>query len=55
MVTGISGMSLLMEGSTIREGKYKDHQAPAIISCRNRGPTACSAIGSSGESGRYMY
>ena len=24
-MTGMAGMALLMEGSTIREGKYKDH------------------------------
>src|SRR6185312_5034119 len=29
-MTGISGMALLMEGSTIREGKYKDNIRRAV-------------------------
>src|SRR5579875_2918541 len=29
-MTGVSGMALLMEGSTIREGKYKDNIRRAV-------------------------
>ena len=29
-MTGLSGMAMLMEGSTLREGKYKDHIRRAV-------------------------
>ncbi len=56
-MTGISGMALLMEGSTIREGKYKDNIRRAadwlMAHCMPNGMIGNPNI--PGEAGRYMY
>jgi hypothetical protein len=60
-MTGIGGMAFLMEGSTMREGKYKDNikrAADYLMSKVQIGGPSDGMIGSPnmpGESGRYMY
>jgi Prenyltransferase and squalene oxidase repeat len=60
-MTGISGMAMLMEGSTMREGKYKDNIKRAVDYLMSKvqiGGPSDGMIGSPnmpGESGRYMY
>jgi hypothetical protein len=56
-MTALSGMALLMEGSTIREGKYKDNIRRAVDwlmqRCMPNGMIGNPNI--PGEAGRYMY
>ena len=56
-MTALGGMTMLMEGSTIREGKYAEQIRKAVDWLMDRGqPTAC--IGNPNnptEAGRYMY
>jgi hypothetical protein len=56
-MTGVSGMALLMEGSTIREGKYKDNIRRAadwlMANSQRNGMLGNPNI--PGEAGRYMY
>src|SRR5579862_7599561 len=58
-MTGLSGMVLLMEGSTIREGKYADHIRKAVDWLVAPGhPQPNGLLGNPnvpGEAGRYMY
>jgi squalene cyclase len=57
VMTSISGMALLMEGSTIREGKYADRIKRATDWLMSRA-VASGQIGNPnipGEAGRYMY
>jgi squalene cyclase len=57
VMTSISGMALLMEGSTIREGKYSDNIKRAVDWLMSRA-VASGQIGNPqipGEAGRYMY
>jgi hypothetical protein len=60
-MTGLGGMSLLMEGSTVREGKYKDRIKKArdyLLSKVQQGGKQDGMIGNPntpGESGRYVY
>ncbi|HTU92977.1 MAG TPA: prenyltransferase/squalene oxidase repeat-containing protein [Gemmataceae bacterium] len=56
-MTGISGMALLMEGSTIREGKYKDNirRATDWLMARSMPNGMLGNPNMPGESGRYMY
>ena len=56
-MTGIGGMSLLMEGSTIREGKYRDNIRRAVDWLMGHS-IPNGMIGNPnipGEAGRYMY
>jgi hypothetical protein len=56
-MTAMGGMSLLMEGSTIREGKYKDNIRRAVHWLLQRAMPN-GMIGNPnipGEAGRYMY
>ena len=56
-VTGVCGMAMLMEGSTIREGKYSDQIRKAVNWFLAR-PQANGMIGNPQnptESSRYMY
>jgi hypothetical protein len=56
-MTGISGMAMLMEGSTIREGKYKDNIRRAADWCMSHSMPN-GMLGNPnipGEAGRYMY
>ena len=56
-MTGLGGMSLLMEGSTIREGKHADRIRRAVDWLIARSQTN-GMIGNPnipGEAGRYMY
>ncbi len=56
-MTAMGGMSLLMEGSTLREGKYKDNLRRAtnwlMDKAQPNGMLGNPAI--PGEAGRYMY
>ena len=56
-MTGISGMALLMEGSTIREGKYKDNikRTCDYLMSKSRPNGMLGDPDHPGESGRYMY
>ena len=57
VMTGVSGMALLMEGSTMREGKYKDNIRRAVDYLMSKAQPN-GMIGSPntpGESGRYIY
>jgi hypothetical protein len=57
VITSLSGMALLMEGSTIREGKYADRIKRATDWLMARA-IATGQIGNPqipGEAGRYMY
>ena len=56
-MTGVSGMALLMEGSTMREGKYKDNIKRAVDYLMSKAQPN-GMIGSPntpGEAGRYTY
>jgi hypothetical protein len=56
-MTGISGMALLMEGSTIREGKYKDNirRAAHWLMAQSQRNGMLGNPNNPGEAGRYMY
>src|SRR5579884_3585661 len=56
-MTGISGMALLMEGSTIREGKYKDNIRRAVdwLMAHSHPNGMIGNPNMPGEAGRYMY
>ncbi len=56
-MTGISGMALLMEGSTIREGKYKDNIRRAVdwLMGHSMPNGMIGNVNIPGEAGRYMY
>jgi len=60
-MTSLGGMAFLMEGSTLREGKYRDNirrAADFLMSRAQKGGTNDGMIGNPnipGESGRYMY
>jgi hypothetical protein len=57
-MTAMGGMALLMEGSTIREGRYKDNIRRAVDWLMQRTTPATGQIGNPsipGEAGRYMY
>jgi hypothetical protein len=60
-MTALAGMTFLMEGSTIREGKYKDHIRKAaewLMSRANKGGGKDGLISNTEnptEAGRYMY
>jgi hypothetical protein len=56
-MTAISGMALLMEGSTIREGKYKDNirRAADWLMARSMPNGMIGNPNIPGEAGRYMY
>ncbi len=57
-MTALSGMALLMEGSTVREGKYKDNIRKAVNFLKGQANNRNGMIGrpdTPGESGRYMY
>src|SRR5438067_8147738 len=56
-MTGLSGLALLMEGSTLREGKYADHLRRAVEWLMDRSQ-ASGLIGNPNnpmEAGIYMY
>src|SRR5579883_2110980 len=56
-MTGISGMAMLMEGSTIREGKYKDNIRRAVdwLMAHSHPNGMIGNPNMPGEAGRYMY
>ncbi len=57
-MTALSGMALLMEGSTVREGKYKDNIRNAVKYLKGQAKNGNGLIGrpdTPGEAGRYMY
>src|SRR6516162_7358776 len=56
-MTGISGMALLMEGSTIRDGKYKDNirRATDWLMAHSHPNGMIGNPNIPGEAGRYMY
>ena len=56
-MTGISGMALLMEGSTIREGKYSANIRKAVdwLLARSMPNGMLGNPNIPGEAGRYMY
>jgi hypothetical protein len=56
-MTGISGMAMLMEGSTIREGKYKDNirRATDWLMAHSMPNGMLGNPNIPGEAGRYMY
>ena len=60
-MTALAGMALLMEGSTLKEGKYAAHLRKAVdwlIDKSNEGGTKDGLIGDTNlpqEAGRYMY
>ena len=60
-MTSLGGMAFLMEGSTLREGKYRDNirrAADFLMSRAQKGGMNDGMIGNPnipGESGRYMY
>jgi hypothetical protein len=57
-MTSLSGMAFLMEGSTIREGKYADRIKRATDWLISRYVSSTGQIGNPqlpGEAGRYMY
>jgi hypothetical protein len=56
-MTGVSGMALLMEGSTIREGKYSANIRKAVdwIVARSMPSGQLGNPNIPGEAGRYMY
>jgi hypothetical protein len=55
-MTGVSGMALLMEGSTIREGKYANNIQRAVnwFMARSQ-PNGLLCNPGGAEAGRYMY
>ena len=57
-MTALAGMAMLMEGSTLREGKYSDNLVKAVelVHAAGRSPTACSATRTTRpRQPRYMY
>jgi hypothetical protein len=58
-MTGLAGMALLMEGSTIREGKYSDNIRRAVDWLLENERTRANGLISNpnhpSEQGRYMY
>jgi rhamnogalacturonyl hydrolase YesR len=58
-MTGLAGVALLMEGSTIREGKYKDNIKRAVDWLMENERTRANGLISNpnhpSEQGRYMY
>src|SRR5689334_18516785 len=60
-MTGLAGMALLMEGSTMREGKYASNIRRAVEFCMSRTQKGGGRDGLIGnpdnptEAGRYMY
>jgi squalene cyclase len=56
-MTALSGMAMLMEGSTIREGKYADRIRKAVdwIMARSMPNGMLGNPNIPGEAGRYMY
>jgi hypothetical protein len=56
-MTGISGMAMLMEGSTIREGRYKDNirRATDWLMAHSMPNGMLGNPNIPGEAGRYMY
>ncbi len=56
-MTGLSGMAMLMEGSTLREGKYKDQIRRAVdwLMARSMPNGMIGNPNIPGEAGRYMY
>ena len=56
-MTGIGGMAMLMEGSTIREGKYKDNIRRAVdwLMAHSMPNGMIGNPNIPGEAGRYMY
>src|SRR5204862_3081705 len=56
-MTGLSGMSMLMEGSTIRDGKYADRIRKAVdwFMSRSQPNGLLGNPNSNLEMGRYMY
>ena len=56
-MTGLSGMAMLMQGSTIREGKYKDNLRRAVdwLMARSMPNGMIGNPNIPGEAGRYMY
>jgi hypothetical protein len=56
-MTALGGMAMLMEGSTIREGKYKDHirRAADWLMARSLPNGMLGNPNIPGEAGRYMY
>jgi hypothetical protein len=56
-MTGLGGMCLLMEGSTIREGKYKDNirRAADWVMAHSMPNGMLGNPNMPGEAGRYMY
>ena len=56
-MTGLSGMALLMQGSTLREGKYKDNIRRAVdwLMARSMPNGMIGNPNIPGEAGRYMY
>src|SRR4051812_672514 len=56
-MTALGGMSFLMEGSTIREGKYRDNIRRAVdwLMARSQPNGMLGNPNIPGEAGRYMY
>jgi len=56
-MTGLSAMAMLMQGSTIREGKYKDNIRRAVdwLMARSMPNGMIGNPNIPGEAGRYMY
>lgn len=56
-MTGIAGVALLMEGSTLREGKYKENLRKAVEWYMKRAQPNGLLLNpnNNGEAGRYMY
>src|SRR4051794_7169478 len=56
-MTALAGMSLLMEGSTIRDGKYADRIRRAVdwLMMRSQPNGMLGNPASASEGGRYMY
>src|SRR5438309_7946235 len=56
-MTGLGGMALLMEGSTLREGKYADHirRATDWLMDRSQSNGLLANPNVAAEAGRYMY
>ena len=59
-MTGLAGIALLMEGSTIREGKYKDNIRKATDWLLDKSQKQAQRDGlifseHATEAGRYMY
>jgi hypothetical protein len=56
-ITALSGMALLMEGSTMREGKYRDNIKRAVdyLMQRSQPNGMIGSPNTPGEAGRYMY